>query len=180
MNDEALQLQSFGATSVLPTLPVVIKNEKKCDRKSLGKESLEKVKMLSSCVCRTIFVVSTTSINLSLLRSAQLHYCLAVNWSLMEWLFSLLHIALWFKSVVYLRATVWYFVDVLIRRRHSTHSAVFRAITASVTVFHLALNAQLCPTLHCSTLHCNTCVQCFFDHCQSYVICRRPVHSVTY
>ena len=64
MNDEALQLQSFGATSVLPTLPVVIKNEKKCDRKSLGKESLEKVKMLSSCVCKTFFAVSTTSIHL--------------------------------------------------------------------------------------------------------------------
>ena len=64
MNDEALQLQSCGATSILPTLPVVIKNEKKCDRKSLGKESLEKVEMLSTCVCKTLFVVSTTSIHL--------------------------------------------------------------------------------------------------------------------
>jgi hypothetical protein len=46
MNEEAVQLHSLSAAStlpVLPILPVVIKNEKKSDRKSLGKESLEKV-----------------------------------------------------------------------------------------------------------------------------------------
>ena len=43
MNDEALQLQSLGAISTLPIIPVIIKNEKKGDRKSLGKECLEKV-----------------------------------------------------------------------------------------------------------------------------------------
>ena len=64
MADEPVQFASVAALPNYPSLPCTIKTEKKSDRKSIGKEILEKVRITKIAPHHTAFLAHPVCLRL--------------------------------------------------------------------------------------------------------------------